>query len=83
MKITHFRCNMFVRPEPSAGFAAIVPALPGCATYGRTLSEANEISKDAIWGCIESLKKYKEPSATDKETLLASLDLEYAQMSRR
>lgn len=83
MKKTHFRFNIFLRPEPEGGFTAIVPALPGCVTYGRTLGEAKTMAKDAIQGYIESLKKHKEPIPTDDETLVASLDLEYAQASRR
>jgi predicted RNase H-like HicB family nuclease len=83
MKKTHFRFNIFLRPEPEGGFTAIVPALPGCVTYGRTLNEAKKMAKDAIFGYIESLKKHKEPIPTDEETLVASLDLEYAEASRR
>jgi hypothetical protein len=41
------------------------------------------MAKDAIYGYIESLKKHKEPIPTDEETLVASLELEYAQASRR
>ncbi len=77
----HF--NVILRPEPEGGFTAIVPALPGCVTYGRTLAEAKKMAKDAIFGYIESLKKHKEPIPTDDETLMASLDLEYAETSRR
>lgn len=83
MKRTHFRFSIFLRPEPEGGFTAIVPALPGCVTYGRTLNEAKKMAKDAIFGYIESLKKHKEPIPTDDETLVASLDLDYAQASRR
>ncbi len=83
MKKTHFRLNIFLRPEPEGGFTAIVPALPGCVTYGRTLGEAQKMAKDAIRGYIESLKKHKEPIPTDDETLVASMDFEYAQASRR
>ena len=76
----HF--NVILRPEPEGGLTAIVPALPGCVTYGRTLAEAKKMAKDAIFGYIESLKKHKEPIPTDDETLMASLDLEYAETSR-
>jgi antitoxin HicB len=78
MPKTRYRYNIMLRPEPEGGFTAIVPALPGCVTYGRTLAEARAMAKDAISGYIESLKKHKEPIPTDDETLVASLDLEYS-----
>jgi len=78
MAKTRYHYNIMLRPEPEGGFTATVPALPGCVTYGRTLSEAREMAKDAISGYIESLKKHKEPIPTDDETLVASLDLEYS-----
>jgi antitoxin HicB len=78
MAKTRYRYNIMLRPEPEGGFTAIVPALPGCVTYGRTLAEARTMAKDAIFGYIESLKKHKEPIPTDDETLVASLDLEYS-----
>ncbi len=33
----------------------IVPSLPGCVTYGKTVEEAIEMARDAITGYIESL----------------------------
>jgi predicted RNase H-like HicB family nuclease len=77
----HF--NVVLRPEPEGGFTAMVPALPGCVTHGRTLEEAKEMAKEAIIGYIESLRKHNEPIPTDNDTLMASLDLEYEQASRR
>jgi predicted RNase H-like HicB family nuclease len=83
MRKTHYRFNIIFRPEPQGGFTAIVPALPVCVTYGRTLAEARKMVKDAISGYVESLRKHKEPIPTDEDTLVASLDLEYAQTSGR
>lgn len=77
----HF--SVVFRPEPEGGFTAIVPALPGCVTHGRTLAEAKKMAKDAITGYIESLKKHKEPIPSDDDSLVASLDVEYAETSRR
>ena len=77
----HF--NVVLRPEAEGGFTASVPVLPGCVTYGRTLAEAKKMAKDAIAGYIESLKKHNEPIPTDDDSLVASLDLEYAETSRR
>src|SRR5260370_5918264 len=74
MKKAHRPFNILLRPEPEGGFTAMVPALPGCVTYGRSLAEAKKMAKDAIAGCIESLKKHGEPIPTDDETLVTSLD---------
>jgi len=83
MRKTRYHFNIILRPEPEGGFTALVPALPGCVTYGRTLVETRKMVKDAITGYIESLRKHKEPIPTDEETLVASLDLEYVQTSGR
>jgi antitoxin HicB len=77
----HF--NVVFRREPEGGFTAIVPVLPGCVTRGRNLGEAKKMAKDAIAGYIESLKKHKEPIPSDEDSLVASLDVEYAETSRR
>jgi predicted RNase H-like HicB family nuclease len=83
MRRNRFRFNVVFRPEPEGGFTALVPALPGCVTYGRTLDEAREMVRDAVRGYIESLKKHKEPIPSDEDTLVTSLELEDAQASRR
>jgi antitoxin HicB len=61
MSKTRYHYNIVLRPEPKGGFTAIVPALPGCVTYGRTLPDARKMAKNAISGYIESLRKHKEP----------------------
>ena len=79
MKKARYHFNVVLRPEPEGGFTALVPALPGCVTYGRTLVEARKMVKDAVSGYVESLRKHGEPIPRDDETLVTSLDLEYAQ----
>lgn len=83
MKKTRGHFNIVLRPEPEGGFTAIVPILPGCVTYGRTLAEAKKMAADAIAGYIQSLKKHNETISTDNESLVASLDLEYAEAPHR
>ncbi|HET7891474.1 MAG TPA: type II toxin-antitoxin system HicB family antitoxin [Candidatus Sulfotelmatobacter sp.] len=78
MPKTRYRYNIMLRPEPEGGYTALVPALPGCVTYGRTLQEAQEMARDAISGYIASLRKHNDPVPSDKDTLLATLELEYA-----
>jgi len=83
VKRAHYHFNIVLRPEPEGGFTASVPALPGCVTYGRTLAEAKKMAKDAVSGYIESLRKHGDAVPTDDETLVTSVDLEYAQAARR
>jgi antitoxin HicB len=78
MAKNHYRFNIVLRPEPEGGYTALVPALPGCVTYGRTLDEAREMVKDAISGYVASLRKHKDPIPTDDNTLFTSLDLVYS-----
>ncbi|MFY9643922.1 MAG: type II toxin-antitoxin system HicB family antitoxin [Terriglobales bacterium] len=78
MAKARYHFNIMLRPEPEGGYTAMVPALPGCVTYGRTVDEARDMVKDAISGYIASLRKHKDPIPTDDNTLVASLDLEYS-----
>jgi predicted RNase H-like HicB family nuclease len=78
MAKTRYRYNIVLRPEPEGGYTALVPALPGCVTYGRDVDEAKEMAKDAISGYIASLRKHKDPIPSDDETLLTSMDFEYS-----
>ena len=82
MKKTRHHYTIVLRPEPEGGFTASVPAFPGCVTYGRTIEEAKKMARDAISGFIESLKKHKEPIPADQETLVASVDVEYAEATQ-
>lgn len=60
MKKSRSHFHIALRPEPEGGFTVLVPALAGCVTYGRTLTEAKSMARDAISAHIESLKKHKQ-----------------------
>jgi antitoxin HicB len=49
--------RLILTEEPEGGFTVIVPALPGCITYGANLEEAKAMAKEAIEGYIELLKQ--------------------------
>ena len=65
MAKARYHYNILLRPEPEGGYTALVPALPGCVTYGRTVDEAREMAKDAIAGYIASLRKHDDPIPSD------------------
>lgn len=44
-----------LRPEPEGGYTVLVPSLPGCISYGDTVSHAKEMAKEAIELYLESL----------------------------
>ena len=67
------RYNIILNPEPEGGFTVIVPALPGCVTYGKNLSEAKKMALDAIQAYLASLAKHREPFPTDEESFITSV----------
>lgn len=49
------------------GYVAIVPALPGCYTQGKTREVALENAKEAILGYLEALEKAGEPLPRERK----------------
>ncbi len=72
-KILHY--NIVLRPEPEGGFTVIVPSLPGCVTYGKTLKKAKAMAVDAVNGYLLSLKKHGEPIVSDTDSFAAVVDI--------
>jgi predicted RNase H-like HicB family nuclease len=70
--------RILLRPEPEGGYTVIVPSLPGCITYGKTIEEARRMALDAIKAYLESLKKHGEPIPDDSEILEGTLDIQFA-----
>lgn len=58
--------NIIFRPEPEGGFTVMVPALPGCISYGRNLDEAKEMASDAIGAYLKSVRKHREAVLSDE-----------------
>lgn len=73
MKINDY--TVMYRAEPEGGFTVIVPSLPGCVSYGKTLDEAKVMITDAIVGYIASLKKHNEPVPSDSATFLSTVHI--------
>lgn len=49
-----------LRPEPEGGYTVIIPSLPGCITYGKTVEQAHQMAEDAIKGYLASLRRTKQ-----------------------
>jgi antitoxin HicB len=50
MKTIHYK--ILLRKEEDGTYTVIVPSLPGCLTFGRTVEEAQEMAKESIEGFI-------------------------------
>jgi predicted RNase H-like HicB family nuclease len=50
MKILNYRIQ--IRKETDGTYTVIVPSLPGCLTFGRSVEEAEEMAKEAIEGFV-------------------------------
>jgi len=55
-----FSYSVFYEKAPEGGYAALVPALPGCHTQGETLEETESNVKEAIGVYLESLAAHGE-----------------------
>jgi antitoxin HicB len=67
--------RIVLRKEPEGTYTVIVPALPGCITWGENIEHAMEMAKEAIIGYIEVLREEGEPVPDDNNTLEYSLQL--------
>ena len=54
------RYIVYLEPAEEGGYIVYCPHIPGCVTQGETVEEALEMIKDAIQGCIFSMKKHGE-----------------------
>ncbi len=70
--------RILLRPEPEGGYTVIVPSLPGCITYGKSVDEAKKMAMDAIKAYLESLKKHGEPIPDDSDILEGMLEIQLA-----
>ena len=74
MKNLNYRIRL--EKEEEGGYTVIVPALPGCITYGETVDEAIEMAKEAVELYVEELAERGEPIPDDSRTLELSIHVE-------
>lgn len=68
--------RILLRREPEGGYTVLVPSLPGCITYGKTVEDAILMAKDAIGVYIESLIEDGEEVPVEEELLECRLTVE-------
>jgi len=75
MPVYHY--TAVFEPAEEGGYIVTVPALVGLVTEGDTLEEARAMVKDAVRGCIESLRKHGEEIPVEPSpATLESVDVE-------
>ena len=74
MRTLSYRITL--RKEPEGGYTVLVPALPGCVTFGKTVEEAIEMSRDAITGYVESLIEDGEPVPVEDDLIECRVTVE-------
>ncbi len=76
MKINQpLQFHAIFRPEPEGGFTVVVPSLPGCITYGKTLKEANKMALDAIQGYLVSVAKHQGKVVSDEGDFIGTINV--------
>lgn len=75
-RIRTYRINL--KKEPEGGYTVIVPALPGCITYGEDVDEAISMAEEAIELYIEELASRGQEIPDDSNTLEYSIQLKTA-----
>lgn len=72
--------NVIFRTEPEGGFTVLVPALPGCITYGKNIQEAKKMAEEAITLYLEDMAAEGEELPQNEQTYLGNIEL-YTQLS--
>lgn len=70
--------QIVLQPEPEGGYTVLVPSLPGCVTYGKTIAKAYEMAEDAIRAYLVSMEKHDDSvpvSDSEKQSLISLIDV--------
>ncbi len=60
-------------PDPDGGYVVEVPALPGCVSFGDSLSNALDMASDAILNYLFVLQSDGEPIPREGPHIVVSL----------
>jgi len=65
--------TVIYRLEPEGGYTVLVPALPGCITYGKTLARARKMAVEAIQLYVDCLVDEGQPVPLDQTVCVEKL----------
>lgn len=74
-KVYSYQINLIAEEE--GGYTVLVPLLPGCVSYGRTIEQATENAREAIHLHLDNLAAHKEPIPEGQETVPVFTTLVY------
>ena len=72
MKLSY---TVVLLPDSEGGYVVEVPALPGCVSYGHTLSEALLMVEDAIQGYLSVLLEDGDPIPKENSNITVKMGL--------
>jgi antitoxin HicB len=58
-----------IEADEDGGYDVVVPALPGCSTWGETYEAALAMAREAIEGYLEALVRLGKPLPVEPQTL--------------
>ena len=67
--------KLLLHKEADGKYTVIIPALPGCVTYGKNIDDAISMAKEAIELYIEELQSRNETILDDSNTIEYSLNI--------
>jgi len=59
-KVYSYQITLIPEDE-GGGYTVLVPSLPGCVSYGRTVDEAADNAREAIALHLENLRAHRQP----------------------
>ncbi len=62
--------QVLLRKEGDGTYTVIVPSLPGCLTFGRTVEEALAMAKEAIEGFVACMIARGEDVSVESDDLM-------------
>ena len=71
MKVMDFK--VLLEPDPSGGYVAICPSLPGCYSQGETVEQALANVREAIELVLEDMQEHGEQAPDPSGVLIGSV----------